>query len=557
MDNDYKNHRKLVLADRSIARIPEYYEGALRYAHKSEGDLKIAKIMETISEHNAIITKLYEERDLIRREMNNGSSAESARKFVMQCQNNGCRGMLTTQYKCELCTKFTCSKCFLPIEGERAEHVCKQEDIDTVEELRKNSRPCPTCGTRISKIDGCDQMWCPECKTAFSWAKGTVEKGVVHNPHYYQWMREHGGGVPRNPNDHNNDCGNAFQGASRKIHEIVDSCLSVKKYYIMFSDYYRNHPRLAPEVENLFNMSIAMLTSTKDIHQDVLFGDSFFSGFHRYINHMEQTELRPLRTAIRAREEDKTAIYQYILNEIDKGGLAQELIRLDNLNMKDRAQTDILEALVVVGKQIVIDCLKELEEEVKKYSHPSSLTSKFDFDRSSSSSEKTLKTMLTYWTLHLPQESEALQKGICMILKKYQSAVSKYCAYSNIEFIKYLMTYSSKKTLTCWDSSRRAVVRHQYSAKYEMLQAIEEFKCLYEEGSSASSSSSSSSSSSASSSLESSYSEGDRVECNHEGRGTWFSGKISRVRGDQTYDIDFDNGWRNLRISYLWLRREK
>jgi len=549
MDNDYKNHRKIVLADRSIAQIPEYYEGALRYAHKSEGDLKIAELMESVREHNAIITKLYEERDRIRREMNNAPTSESARKFVMQCQNNGCRGMLTTQYKCELCTKITCSKCFLAIEGERAEHVCKQEDIDTVEELRKNSRPCPTCGTRISKIDGCDQMWCPECKTAFSWSKGTVEKGVIHNPHYYQWMREHGGGMPRNPNDHNNDCGNAFNGAARRIRDIVENCILAKRYYILFLEYCKiNRTRLAvsSDFDNLYRLTAAMVENTTTIHQDIISGDSFFSGFHRYIYHMEQTELRPLLTAIRTREEDKTAIYQYILNEIDKGALAQELIRLDNLNMKDRAQCDILEALVVVGKQIVLDCLKELEEETKKYSSPQNLTSKFDFDRLTIFSDKTVKTFLTYWIVHLPQESEALQRGICAILKKYQNAVSKYCAYSNIEFIKYLMTFSSKKTMTSWDSARRTVVRHQYSTKSEMVQAIQEFRAIYDRYEEPSSSASASASASASSTFH--FSEGNRVRCMTQD-GSMKTGKIYRDRGNKTYDIKFDDGSIETRIS--------
>jgi hypothetical protein len=50
----------------------------------------------------------------------------------------------------------------------------------------------------ICKIDGCDQMWCVSCQTPFSWATGRQVFGVVHNPHYYQWLRnQNNGEAPR------------------------------------------------------------------------------------------------------------------------------------------------------------------------------------------------------------------------------------------------------------------------------------------------------------------------------------------------------------------------
>ena len=38
-------------------------------------------------------------------------------------------------------------------------------------------------------------MWCTSCHTPFSWKTGAiVTSGTVHNPHYYQWLRNGGGG---------------------------------------------------------------------------------------------------------------------------------------------------------------------------------------------------------------------------------------------------------------------------------------------------------------------------------------------------------------------------
>lgn len=51
-------------------------------------------------------------------------------------------------------------------------------------------------------VRNCDQMWCTQCHTAFSWRTGRIEN-VIHNPHYYEWLRRQSptGEIPRNPND--------------------------------------------------------------------------------------------------------------------------------------------------------------------------------------------------------------------------------------------------------------------------------------------------------------------------------------------------------------------
>jgi len=54
-------------------------------------------------------------------------------------------------------------------------------------------------------LRNCDQMWCTKCNVAFSWKSGKVEKGVVHNPHYFEWLNRTGGVAPRNP--HAERCG--------------------------------------------------------------------------------------------------------------------------------------------------------------------------------------------------------------------------------------------------------------------------------------------------------------------------------------------------------------
>jgi hypothetical protein len=48
----------------------------------------------------------------------------------------------------------------------------------------------------------CNQMFCLTCHTPWDWETGRiVTKGVIHNPHYYEWLRRTGGDMPRNPAD--------------------------------------------------------------------------------------------------------------------------------------------------------------------------------------------------------------------------------------------------------------------------------------------------------------------------------------------------------------------
>jgi hypothetical protein len=80
------------------------------------------------------------------------------------------------------------------------DHKCDTNTVETIKALKKDTKPCPKCDARIFKIDGCDQMWCTQCHTAFSWRTGAIETRI-HNPHYFQWLRENKGRVPRNPED--------------------------------------------------------------------------------------------------------------------------------------------------------------------------------------------------------------------------------------------------------------------------------------------------------------------------------------------------------------------
>jgi len=131
---------------------------------------------------------------------------DTRKKFIMACPFQGCKGFLSTAYKCGLCEKFTCKDCLM-VKSDDA-HVCVESDKLSAKAIREDTKPCPKCHERIYKIDGCDQMFCMArdeagnvCKAVWSWRTGEETPDVVvHNPHFFALQRELGY-VPRAAGD--------------------------------------------------------------------------------------------------------------------------------------------------------------------------------------------------------------------------------------------------------------------------------------------------------------------------------------------------------------------
>ena len=135
---------------------------------------------------------------------------KKANSLILKCPGEDCRGYVNTRkMECELCSVKLCRECHEVLSG-KSEHTCDQSTLETVRFLKKDTKNCPSCKAMIHKIDGCDQMFCTQCHTAFSWRTGEISMGRVHNPHYYEYLRQNGnaarelgdipcGGLPRIP----------------------------------------------------------------------------------------------------------------------------------------------------------------------------------------------------------------------------------------------------------------------------------------------------------------------------------------------------------------------
>lgn len=222
----YKKHRETVLMDREKSLLPTRQTRVIAKIKVREVEVEMKKVYEKLAEWERERSRILRDSHRLSAQiarytaesegrappawtLANGEGGATAApateraKFIMKCPADGCRGFLSTAYKCGTCQMWACPDC-LVIKGKDkdAEHTCDPGQKESVAMIIKESRPCPKCGERISKIDGCDQMWCTECHTAFSWTTGQQVNGVVHNPHYYEFLRKQGNGVaPRNAGD--------------------------------------------------------------------------------------------------------------------------------------------------------------------------------------------------------------------------------------------------------------------------------------------------------------------------------------------------------------------
>jgi hypothetical protein len=149
-----------------------------------------------LAEHNAVLqVKINYNNSRINYIRNTNTDKVQKRNFVRACPGADCRGFLSTAWKCGLCEVWVCPDCH-EIKGTEREaaHTCDPGNLETARLLDKDSKPCPNCASMIFKIHGCDQMYCTQCNTAFSWHTGRIEKNRIHNPHYYEYLRQLAGG---------------------------------------------------------------------------------------------------------------------------------------------------------------------------------------------------------------------------------------------------------------------------------------------------------------------------------------------------------------------------
>lgn len=193
-EGELKLHRQKILFDRERSLLPATQPDVeievQKRAYAEELPAMVAQETQLWSMLTGVQRKIASHKRYIRHGPEaRETEAKEKRLFVAACPIETCRGFLSTAYKCGTCATQFCSGC-RESKSKGVEHACDPALVATIAAIVKDSRPCPRCGTAISKVSGCDQMYCTQCDTPFSYETGAVIKGVIHNPHYFERLQK-------------------------------------------------------------------------------------------------------------------------------------------------------------------------------------------------------------------------------------------------------------------------------------------------------------------------------------------------------------------------------
>ena len=243
-------------------------------------------------------------------------------RIMCPCPKNLCRGFVRGESKkCGICETRVCGKCHNVKDDN---HVCNENDIESVNTIKRDSKPCPGCKIPIFKISGCSQMFCTSCHVKFDWRTGKEVSGQwFHNPHMVEWQRTQ-------QNSTENTCINGL-----------------------------------PRVAVLHNYLVERLINHKDVTRII--------SFHTLIHHINDMELvrYPMSGNIRDNADLRV---RYLMNEISKKDWLFNLKKRQKKSEKDtdihqmlemfsHASTDIINnAMTQNDSTIIVNALEQLIE---------------------------------------------------------------------------------------------------------------------------------------------------------------------------------------------------
>jgi hypothetical protein len=321
---EYKEHRENILYDQERALLPatQIVANARKEYHRMQHrmiqiDNEIKRLRELKYQTSRKIRQLYNQSH------NMESVNEEERKaFVKKCPVEECPGYLSSQWKCGTCNIWACPDCHV-VKGETRDtgHTCNPDILATAQLLARDTKSCPKCHIDIYKIDGCNQMWCVKCHTAFDWISLRIVTDNVHNPHYFQYIRDTNNGVvPRNPLDNPNQCGN----------EINARTLMPLRYFLNF-------------------------TSTKELGASV---NTQINKITRNIIHLREVEM-PLMRVNYANRNLELRI-QYLDREITENDFKIYLQRSEKKNQKKQDIFHIYEMVVNTISDLIMDIVRKV-----------------------------------------------------------------------------------------------------------------------------------------------------------------------------------------------------
>ncbi len=318
LNGKYKHHRENILFDREQTLMPD----TQKVLEKKNKEKKIQEKLRQLKEQEEELLLKLRALNRVRTEVYTGNKEK-----IIKCTGAECRGFLKPHSKellqCGVCKNIVCKDC-REDRKENDEHKCNKETIDTIKMIEKECKPCPKCACMILKSEGCDQMWCTQCQTAFSWRTGIVETGVVHNPHYWEYLRRNG----REEEEINRVYGNR-----RAEQEEMTVC-----NYNMQTIYYNREYRVNVDCFNRFFIELMRLET-----------------------HIRISELPGMQVNTNSPHLNEDIRLRYLNNEMDEKSFKQLLQRRNKLHEFKNEKYMIFNTYSTVFREIIIKFMHVLQ----------------------------------------------------------------------------------------------------------------------------------------------------------------------------------------------------
>ncbi len=181
----YRKRIEQLLFDKEVTLLPQtqpivHLHQRLHQCNESISELQLqSKLIQDQ------IKQIHIQKDQVMKEL----CSQKKESYTFSCPYSSCRGYVNANHQCGLCLRNVCERCREPKEDY---HQCKTETIQSLQTIQQDCKPCPRCSTFIYKTSGCDHMWCAHCHTHFHWNTLVIEKGILHNPHYYEYLASRG-----------------------------------------------------------------------------------------------------------------------------------------------------------------------------------------------------------------------------------------------------------------------------------------------------------------------------------------------------------------------------
>ena len=333
-----KEEEKALLPDTQheaalVVRIREYIakiknlptDAQLKRKFKSKPDVMYEELLKKRETRNLLNGELYALKqqtetygaDLIKPAAGR-EEEKKKKKYVFKCPFDDCRGFVSTEYSCGTCERSVCGNCHKPlltVSDANARHKCDDDDVQTATLVKNETKPCPKCATLIFKASGCNQIFCTQCHIAFDWLTLKIDNGIIHNPHYYEFL--------------------ASQASATRAAIDVEriACGDV--------------PRTTEFINHVTWLSSSSSSIDKNWREVV----TFMYELHRTALHLRQVIL-PQYSLDRIKTNLDLRV-QYLLGDIDDEAWTRKLIHRQKRHLKFRATSNLVQMIVVVLEDFV------------------------------------------------------------------------------------------------------------------------------------------------------------------------------------------------------------